>query len=85
MELYYTKVATKDLEAVPRAERRTILDKLDHYVVQPTPLAFAHPLSGHHGFFRFRISGWRVVVEPRETLLIVHIVDRRKDVYRRLR
>ena len=84
MQLFYTPAALKDLQTVPKRDRVIIADKLDLYVEHNDPLVFAKPLTGHHGFFRYRIAYWRVIVQPRGDCLIVHVIDRRSRVYRSL-
>ena len=84
MQLFYTPSALKGLASVPKRDRAIIADKLDLYVEHTDPLVFAQPLAGHHGFFRYRIAYWRVIVEPRDDCLIVHVVDCRNRVDRSL-
>ena len=84
MRVFLTTDAERVITSLPRGDQQRIADKLAFFATQPMPLDYAKPLAGHHGFYRYRIASWRVVVEPRGELLIVHLVDRRKDIYRRL-
>ena len=84
MNIAYTSTALSDLKKIPKKDQKRILDKLDRAVSLKNPLSQARPLTGHPEFYRFRIGPWRVIVEPRDTQLVVHIIDDRKDVYRRM-
>ena len=83
IQVFSTPTALGDLERAPKTTQHQITEQLAAYANTAHPLTFARP-TGYHGFYRFRIAGWPVIAEPRGQLLIVHIIDRRKGVYRRL-
>lgn len=77
--------AEKDIERLSLAIRRRILKKLDwlqKHFNTITPL----PLGGRwRGFFKLRISHWRVIykIEWKESRIVIVVVDHRTKIYKR--
>lgn len=84
-ELKYSDASLKDLEKIDRPVRREIIDRLEwlatHFdEITPSPLH-----AEWKGFFKFRVSGWRVVYdfESAHGVVKIHQIDRRDKVYKR--
>ena len=82
MRLHYAKAAIRDLEKLARAVRERIQEKVEWYLLQEDPLAFAEPLSGSGGLFRYRVGEYRVIVQPDGTIITVLRIRKRSEAYR---
>lgn len=79
----FTVVSRKQLRKLPKDIQRRIIKKLDFYCAQEDPLRFADSLIYVKiGRYRFRIGDYRVIFDVKETVLIIHIVGSRRDIYR---
>jgi mRNA interferase RelE/StbE len=80
-----TPTAIRDLRRLPVTSQRRIGRKLQWFVEQADPLAFARPVVGTTaaGQYRFRIGEYRVVFDRKGRLLTILSIEHRRDVYRR--
>ena len=75
--------AAKDLSKLPHTIRKRMALKLQYFLTQDDPLAFAAPLVGKVGEYRFRVGSYRVAFDVSgQTIIILHI-EHRREVYRR--
>lgn len=82
MKLTYAKSAIKDLESLERHIRDRIREKLLWFIQQDSPLAFAEPLAGMPGIFRYRIGSYRVIIKSDGTILLILRIRKRSEAYR---
>jgi mRNA interferase RelE/StbE len=73
----------KQLAAIPKADARRLLERLERIAEAPDKL---HPnvaaLKGESGVFRVRQGNWRAVFSIEEGDVIVDRVAHRREVYR---
>ena len=77
--------AQKDVDGLDQMVARRILKKLNWYLAQPDPLAFARILEHPHTReARFRVGDYRavVVIHYKKKVIIVVAVGHRGDIYR---
>ena len=81
----FTPSAIRDLRKLPVAAQRRIGHKLQWFMEQVDPLAFARPLVGTTavGQYRFRMGQYRVVFDKHGRALTILMVEHRREVYRR--
>ncbi len=81
--LLITKSAAKELEAVPKKDRRRIAERIHKLAREPRPFG-AEKLSGDDKY-RIRQGNFRILYEILDRDLVVTIVriGNRRDVYRR--
>jgi mRNA-degrading endonuclease RelE of RelBE toxin-antitoxin system len=73
----------KQLAAMPKAEARRLLDRLEKIADAPhKPHPNVVPLAGEPGACRVRQGNWRVVFSIEEGDVIVDRVVHRREVYR---
>ena len=74
--------AGKDIEAIPKQDRRRIVAKITSLSSNPRPPG-CEKLSGH-GQYRIRQGNYRILYEIHDLKLIVVVVKvgHRRDVYR---
>lgn len=84
-EFRFTSTAVRDLKKLPRANQKRIGQKLDFFRHHPNPLDFAAPLVGRGkvGQYRFRVGDYRVIFNLKAKVLIILIIEHRREVYRR--
>lgn len=86
-EIVFKPTAVKDVKKLPMTIRKQIGFKLDYYIQQSNPLAYASRLiePSRGGDYRFRIGNYRVVfdIDRNGSKLIVLYVEHRREVYRR--
>lgn len=82
MEFVYTERAIHQLKSFDRDVQVRIAKKMRFFAEQRNPLAYAKPLEGYHGVYRFRIGDIRVVFEVRGLTLYILFIARRDSVYR---
>jgi mRNA interferase RelE/StbE len=82
MRLSYAKSAVKDLESLERRVRDRIREKLRWFAKQDAPLAFAEPLTGMPGLFRYRIGPYRAIFKSDGTILLIIRIKKRSEAYR---
>ncbi len=81
--LVITKSAAKELEAIPKKDRRRIVERIRELAYEPRPFG-AEKLSGEDKY-RIRQGNYRVLYEilDRELVVTVIRIGNRRDVYRR--
>lgn len=74
--------AAKELEAIPKKDRRRLATRIEELCENPRPPG-CEKLSGHD-LFRIRQGNYRVLysVEDRDLVILVIRVGHRRDVYR---
>lgn len=83
----YESNAFADIEKLDRSVRRQIIDRLEWFADNFNEITPA-PLHGEwKGFFKFRITDWRVVYsfESSAHVIKVHQIDRRDRIYKKRR
>lgn len=80
--LVYTKTAVKSIEKLSPQIKKRLGVKLEFFVTQPNPLAFAKALTKPaDAQYRFRIGDYRVLFDVKGSKIIILLVQHRKDVY----
>ncbi len=83
MALLIPQRVFKQLAAVPKADARRLLDRLEKIADAPQKLhPNVVPLVGEPGVFRVRQGNWRAVFSLEEGDVIVDRVAHRREVYR---
>jgi len=83
MALLIPPAVVKELAALPKADRKRLLDALDVVAAEPTKrFAFVTPLVGQAGVFRVRKGDWRAVFHIEHGDVILDRVRHRREVYR---
>jgi mRNA interferase RelE/StbE len=73
----------KQLAAMPKADRKRLLDALEAVAQDPTRrFAFVTQLVGQAGVWRLRKGDWRAVYRVYEGDVILDCVGHRREVYR---
>jgi len=74
--------AAKELEALPRKERRRVADRISHLAVDPRPLG-SEKLSDEEKY-RVRQGDYRILysVDDADLSVVVVKIGHRRDVYR---
>ena len=79
----FTRHAERMFLKLPQDARVQIIRKLEHYLTQPDPLAFARPLEGAGpDCYRFRIGDYRVIFDREKDSILILAVGHRRDIYR---
>ena len=74
--------SNKDLKKLDRITRQRISKKLQYFLEQENPLAYAHQLvHSNIGMYRFRIGHYRIVFDIAGDTIQVVSIKHRKDVY----
>lgn len=80
--LVYTKPAVKSIEKLSPQIKKRLGVKLEFFVAQPNPLAFAKALTKPaDAQYRFRVGDYRVLFDVKGTRIIILLVQHRRDVY----
>lgn len=75
--------ALRDLKKLPKNIQRRIIEKLDFYIMQENPLAFAdHLIHFEIGSYRFRIGDYRVIFDVEDSRIIILMLGHRREIYR---
>ena len=83
MALLIPPTVFKQLAAMPKADARRLLDRLENIADAPeNPHPNVVPLVGEPGVFRVRQGNWRAVFSIAEGDVIVDRVAPRREVYR---
>jgi mRNA interferase RelE/StbE len=83
MALLIPPTVFKQLAAMPKADARRLLDRLENIADAPEkPHPNVVPLVGEQGVFRVRQGNWRAVFSIEEGDVIVDRVAHRREVYR---
>ncbi len=82
-----TVTAQDDLDKLDAVVRSRVISKLKWFVLNfdyLTPIPLGEPLKG---FFKLRVGDWRIAyeVEDEKRLVTVHAIDRRDNVYKKLK
>jgi mRNA interferase RelE/StbE len=73
----------KQLAAMPKVDRRRLLDALEAVAEEPTRrFSFTTQLVGQAGVWRLRKGDWRAVYRIHQGNVILDRVGNRKEVYR---
>lgn len=85
MQLQFTETALKDLKKLNKITQKQIVKKLQFYLAQPDPLAYATKLTNFAkgGNYRFRIGDYRAVFDIDTKIIYILYIEHRREVYRR--
>jgi mRNA-degrading endonuclease RelE of RelBE toxin-antitoxin system len=83
MRFVFSQSAASQFARLPHLDQERLAGKLRFFAEQSDPLFYAKPLIGHDAS-RFRIGPYRVIFEIYKQLLYITVIDKRKDVYRRM-
>lgn len=77
--------AAKALKKIPKANRKSIVDKIDSLAESP-PNPDTTKMKGNNPFHKVRVGDYRIVYEIQEDVLVILVVKigHRKDIYRNL-
>lgn len=83
----YSKEAIYDLKKIDYTASQRILKKINFWINQKNPLAFAKPLKGElKDLFRFRVGDYRIIFECTENgevqIFFILRIKHRREVYR---
>lgn len=79
--IVYTRVALKQLSAIPGATAKRIKSKIEQYAADPASLAGnVRKLQGRPGY-RLRVGDYRVIFDDDGTVLDILSVGSRGSVY----
>jgi len=83
----YTKKAFSDLASFSKKDAKRILDKINYYCSQKSPLLHAKKLQDpKFGTYRFRIGDYRAIFDIDKngniTILLILTIKHRKDIYK---
>lgn len=82
-EIIVTKSAAKDIKKLDNVVRKRLKRKLEFYLEQENPLAFAEHLTDPaEGDYRFRIGNYRAVFDVDGSKLVLLRVRHRSEVYK---
>lgn len=80
MTVSYTDRAVKDLESLPREDRRRVLDAMDRFAT--SGVGDVRALGGQwRGRFRLRVGTWRAIFRMEHDIVVIHVLHRR-EAYR---
>lgn len=83
MALLIPPDVVRQLAAMPKADRKRLLDALESVAAAPTGrFSFTTQMVGQPGAWRLRKGDWRAVFRIHGGDVIVDRVGNRKDVYR---
>ena len=83
MELIFSRKAFRQLCRLERKVQQRINGKLNFYLSQKEPLAFAERImDSRFGEWRFRIGDYRVLFDVNRDTIEVLKVDHRGDIYK---
>lgn len=80
----FTPEAKRQLRKLSPEIIRLILHKLDYFISTDKPLLFAKRLINFQlGQYRFRVGDYRIVFDAIETVLVIHAVNHRSEIYKK--
>lgn len=81
----FTRSAEKEFLNLSSSVQTRIIKKLEFYLLQTDPLAFAKNIATPtpQATYRFRIGDYRVIFDREEDGILILRVGHRKDIYRR--
>lgn len=75
--------AKKDIQSLDSAVQKRIVKKLQFFLAQQDPLAFAMPLvNSKDGNYHWRIGHYRVVFDVKSNIILLLRVQHRGEVYK---
>lgn len=85
MQLSFTATALKDLKKLNKITQKQIVKKLQFFLEQPNPLAYATKFTNFSrgGDYRFRIGDYRAVFDVEADTIHILYIEHRREVYRR--
>ena len=84
-KLFFTKIAIKSLKKLDKVIQKRIKTKLEFYISQENPLAFARKLIDSSLWeYRFRVWEYRIIFDVDENwkIIIIAIIWHRKNIYK---
>ncbi|HUD06139.1 MAG TPA: type II toxin-antitoxin system RelE/ParE family toxin [Candidatus Saccharimonadales bacterium] len=84
-KIVFKPSAIKDLQKQPINIQKRIGKKLKFFIDQNDPLVYAIPLVGNDkaGQYRFRVGDYRIVFDLKESVIIILMIEHRREVYRK--
>jgi len=83
LHVRFERLAKKQLEDVPEADRRRIIARLEAYGADPDGIGHdVKPVAGLAGMLRLRVGKWRAIFSREETTVRVEKVAHRREAYR---
>ena len=83
MALRFTNAASRQLSRLERSTQDRILEKLEFYCAQESPLKYAEKLTdSRFGERRFRIGEYRMLFDVTPDEIVILAVGHRRDIYR---
>lgn len=83
-KLLYKKPAVKSIQKLTPQIKKRLKEKLEFFIDQDDPLAFAKPLiKPADAQYRFRIGNYRVLFDVEGNNIVILLVQHRKDIYKR--
>ena len=80
----FTPAAEREFEKLEHNLQKRITEKLNFYLASRQPLYFAKPLVDlRPATHRFRIGSYRVLFYVSGKVMVVTLIDKREDAYRR--
>ncbi|PIZ44838.1 hypothetical protein COY32_05920 [candidate division WWE3 bacterium CG_4_10_14_0_2_um_filter_41_14] len=78
----FTPFSLRKFRKLPRAIQKRIFIKLQQYLETGNPILFAHKMSPpQSNLFRYRIGDYRVIVSAENSLITIHDVGHRQEIY----
>ena len=75
--------ARRDIKKLDLATQRRLAKKMQFFISQSDPAAYAKPLiHSKLGSYRFRVGHYRIVFDIKDDNIMVLSVKHRRDVYR---
>lgn len=82
-EYVFTRVAAKDIKKLDIAVKKRIKQKLEFYIIQPDPVAFAsHLVNSRFGTYRWRVGDYRIIFDIDINKIVILQIQHRRDIYR---
>jgi len=81
----FTRIAEKEFLQLSPAFQKRIIKKLEFYLSQDDPLAFAKNIAtlAPPATYRFRIGDYRLIFEREKDGILILRVGHRREIYRR--
>lgn len=84
-QLLYKGPAVRQIQELPKQVQKRLKAKLEWFIAQQNPLAFAEPLTKPaDAQYRFRVGNYRVLfdIEGGRNVIVLY-VQHRREVYRK--
>ncbi len=81
-EVLLSKVARKQLDALPSGVNRKLIERISNLSLLPRPSGYKK-LKGYKNAFRIRVGDYRIIYDIEDKVLRIRVVaiSHRKDVY----